>query len=152
MAGADEKISSAATTNDVVYQMLGLTDKFSGTKLYHEFVQDVSRAFKKNLRRGHLLVHGNYSTLLGNPIEMLYSAIGQFDGTSQIGVGNVYNKSFAFGQTLLGSRSPHVTVGNVWITKNKDNAEISRYINATNNIVCINSIGENVLMRLSGAD
>ena len=83
---------------------------------------------------------------------MLYSAIGQFDGTSQIGVGNVYNKSFAFGQTLLGSRSPHVTVGNVWITKNKDNAEISRYINATNNIVCINSIGENVLMRLSGAD
>ena len=140
--GADEKISSAATTNDVVYQMLGLTDKFSGTKLYHEFVQDVSRAFKKNLRRGHLLVHGNYSTLLGNPIEMLYSAIGQFDGTSQIGVGNVYNKSFAFGQTLLGSRSPHVTVGNVWITKNKDNAEISRYINATNNIVCINSIGE----------
>lgn len=150
--GADEKISSAATTNDVVYQMLGLTDKFSGTKLYHEFVQDVSRAFKKNLRRGHLLVHGNYSTLLGNPIEMLYSAIGQFDGTSQIGVGNVYNKSFAFGQTLLGSRSPHVTVGNVWLTKNKDNAEISRYINATNNIVCINSIGENVLMRLSGAD
>lgn len=150
--GADEKISSAATTNDVVYQMLGLTDKFSGTKLYHEFVQDVSRAFKKNLRRGHLLVHGNYSTLLGNPIEMLYSAIGQFDGSSQIGVGNVYNKSFAFGQTLLGSRSPHVTVGNVWITKNKDNAEISRYINATNNIVCINSIGENVLMRLSGAD
>lgn len=150
--GADEKISSAATTNDVVYQMLGLTDKFSETKLYHEFVQDVSRAFKKNLRRGHLLVHGNYSTLLGNPIEMLYSSIGQFDGMSQIGVGNVYNKSFAFGQTLLGSRSPHVTVGNVWLTKNKDNAEISRYINATNNIVCINSIGENVLMRLSGAD
>lgn len=86
--GGNEEIDSdgITTTNDVVYQMLGVTDKFSQTRLYHNFKTDVSKSFKKELARGHILVEGNYSTLLGNPIEMLYSAIGQFDGESKIGV------------------------------------------------------------------
>ena len=35
---------------------------------------------------------------------------------------------------------------------NRDNEMIERYINLTKEIVCINSIGESVLDRLSGAD
>lgn len=141
-----------STTNDVVYQMLGITDKFAQTKLYHNFKTDVSKSFKKELARGHILVRGNYSTLLGNPIEMLYAAIGQFDGTSKMGTGNIYCKRFDFGRTILGSRSPHVTMGNVLLATNVDNDEIRLYINATDEIVCVNSIGENILFRLSGAD
>lgn len=99
-----------------------------------------------------ILVEGNYSTLLGNPIEMLYSAIGQFDGESKIGVGNIFCQQFAFDQTILGSRSPHVTMGNVLLARNTDNEEIRQYVNTTREIVCINSIGENILFRLSGAD
>ena len=75
-----------STTNDVVYQMLGITDEFAKTKLYHNFKTEVSKSFKKELARGHILVDGNYSTLLGNPIEMLRASIGQFDGTSSIGI------------------------------------------------------------------
>ena len=45
-----------------------------------------------------------------------------------------------------------MTSGNVWLTKNVDSEEIRRYINLSDEIVCINSIGENILMRLSGAD
>lgn len=140
------------TTNDIIYQMLGVTDKFSQTKLYHNFKTDVSRSFKKELARGHILVNGNYSTLLGNPIEMLYASIGQFDGVSRLGIGNIFCKQFAFDQTILGSRSPHVTMGNILLAKNVDNADIQQYINTTNEIVCVNSIGENTLFRLSGAD
>lgn len=140
------------TTNDVIYQMLGITDKFTQTKMYHNFKKEVLKAFKKELSRGHVLVNGNYSTLLGNPIEMLYSAIGQFNGESIIGIGNFFCKRFKFDQTILGSRSPHVTMGNVLLAKNVDNAEIQEYINTTNEIVCVNSIGENILFRLSGAD
>lgn len=152
--GGNEEIDSdgITTTNDVVYQMLGVTDKFSQTKLYHNFKTDVSKSFKKELARGHILVEGNYSTLLGNPIEMLYSAIGQFDGESKIGVGNIFCQQFAFDQTILGSRSPHVTMGNVLLARNTDNEEIRQYVNTTREIVCINSIGENILFRLSGAD
>ena len=110
--GGNEEIDSdgITTTNDVVYQMLGVTDKFSQTRLYHNFKTDVSKSFKKELGRGHILVEGNYSTLLGNPIEMLYSAIGQFDGESKIGVGNIFCQQFAFDQTILGSRRDRKSV------------------------------------------
>lgn len=151
-SGYGAPVHEAQTTNDVVYQMLGVSDRFADTKLYWDFKYDVVKSFKKALRRGHVLINGNYSTLLGNPIEMLLSSIGAFDGTSQIGVGNIYSKRFGFNQRLLGSRSPHVTAGNIWITTNNENAEIEKYLNITNEIVCINSIGENILMRLSGAD
>lgn len=153
-AGTDEIDGGEgiSTTNDVVYQMLGITDKFAQTKLYHNFKTDVSKSFKKELARGHILVRGNYSTLLGNPIEMLYAAVGQFDGTSKMGTGNIYCKRFDFGKTILGSRSPHVTMGNVLLATNVDNDEIRLYVNATDEIVCVNSIGENILFRLSGAD
>lgn len=148
--GVDGDVIS--NTNDVVYQMLGVTDRFARTKMYHGFKTEVAKSFKKELARGHILVNGNYSTLLGNPVEMLYACIGRFDGHSRIGTGNLFSRQFAFGQTILGSRSPHVTMGNVLLAKNRDNEEIRKYINTTPEIVCINSIGENVLFRLSGAD
>lgn len=145
-------IGSASSTADVMYQMMGVTDKFTKTKLYHNFKLDIAKAFRKALSRGHILVNGNYSTLFGNPVEMLLASIGQFDGKSQIGVGHIFSKRFPFGQTVLGSRSPHVTMGNVLLTKNCENKEIEKYFNLSNEIVCVNSIEENTLMRLSGAD
>lgn len=151
-AGGDEEMMPVSTPNDVVYQMLGVTDAFTKTKLYYDFRQDVTKAFKKSLSRGHVLVNGNYSTLLGNPVEMLYAAIGRFDGESRLGVGHIYSQRFEFNHTILGSRSPHVTSGNVWLTKNVDSEEIRMYLNLSNEVVCVNSIGENLLMRLSGAD
>jgi hypothetical protein len=110
------------------------------------------KAFKRNLRAGHLLVNGSYCTLLGNPVEMLQSSIGEFNGESQIGVGNVHTYRFDYNKIILGSRSPHATIGNVWLPKNIENEEIDRYFNLTKEIVCVNSINENLLERLSGAD
>ena len=99
-----------------------------------------------------MLVDGNYSTLCGNPIEMLQSTIGQFNGESQIGIGCVHSTRFDYDQTILGSRSPHITMSNVWLPTNKSNDMIDRYMNPTNEIIYINSIGENVLNQLSGCD
>lgn len=151
-AGEEKPMEAAPSTNDIVYKILGVTDRFAQTKLYNDFKHDICKAFKKDIRRGHILVNGNYSTLLGNPIEMLYASIGQFDGTSQMGVGNIYSKHFSFNQTILGSRSPHVTMGNILLVTNKENPEIERFFNLTNEVVCVNSIDENTLFRLSGAD
>lgn len=138
--------------NDVVYNLICINDNFTKTKYYQEFLIDLLRSYYKNLKNGHVYVNGNYSTLLGNPIEMLQQAIGAFKGESQIGVGNIHNIRFGYDKTLLGSRSPHVTMGNIWLAHNKENKLIDCYFNLTDEIVCINSIGENVLMRLSGAD
>jgi hypothetical protein len=90
--------------------------------------------------------------MVGNPIEMLYSSIGEFDGRSMLGIGNVYSKAFTFDQSILASRSPHVTMGNVWLPFNNYDAGIDEYLNLTKEVMCVNSIGENVLMRCSGSD
>lgn len=143
---------SAKSKNDIVFKMLGINEEFAKTKLYADFKNDVVESFVRDAKCGHILVNGNYSTLCGNPIEMALIACGQFDGKSVLGVGNVYTKRFEFGKTLLGSRSPHVAQGNNWLTKNVYNADIEKYCNLTNEIVVVNSIGENLLSRLSGAD
>lgn len=138
--------------NDVVYHLMCINDRFTKTKYYQEFLHDLLASYYKNLKNGHVLVNGNYSTLLGNPMEMLQQSIGAFQGRSQIGIGNIHNTRFDYNKTLLGSRSPHVTMGNIWLVNNKENKLIDRYFNLTDEIVCVNSIGENVLQRLSGAD
>lgn len=138
--------------NDVVYNLMCINDNFTKTKYYQEFLHDLLASYYKNLKNGHVYVNGNYSTLLGNPIEMLQQSIGIFKGDSQIGISNIHNIRFGYDKTLLGSRSPHVTIGNVWLTTNRENRLIDCYFNLTEEIVCINSIGENVLQRLSGAD
>lgn len=148
----DFEWTAANSKNDVVYKFLGLNSDFSKTKLYSDFKNDIVRSFIRNLRQGHILVNGTYATMIGNPIEMLKQSINQFDGVSQIGIGNIHTLRFPYDSTILGSRSPHVASGNVLITKNQRNAIIDRYINLTNEIVCVNSIGENLLNRLSGSD
>ena len=145
-------LSPLRNRNEIVYKLMGINERFCETGLYRKFVDQLIKSLNKNVRCGHVLVNGNYSTLCGNPIEMLRQSIGKFSGESQIGVGNIHSRRFEFDKTILGSRSPHVTMGNVWLTTNRANDEIERYLNLTNEIVCINSIGENLLMRLSGAD
>lgn len=144
--------SPVKSKSDIVYNLIATNENFISTKYYQEFLQDLLRCYYKNLKCGHVYVNGNYSTLLGNPIEMLQQSIGRFNGSSQIGVGNIHNIRFEYGKELLGSRSPHVTCSNIWIANNAENKLIDCYMNLTEEIVCINSIGENVLQRLSGAD
>lgn len=149
----DEYYNKAISSkNDIVYKMLGITDKFAKTKIYQQFRDDLIKSFIKNLRCGHILVNGNYSTLCGNPIEMLRQAIGIFDGKSCIDIGTIHSTKFENGVSILGSRSPHVTMGNILITKNVQRQEIFDYMNSTPEIVYVNSIKDNLLERLSGAD
>lgn len=150
----DDTFYTKAVTskNDIIYRLLGMNDRFAKTKMYRNFCNDLIKSFIKNLRCGHVLVRGNYSTLCGNPIEMLKMAIGQFDGKSIIERNTVHCEMFENGKELLGSRSPHVTIGNILVTKNIIRPEIARYMNPTNEIVYVNSIQENLLERLSGAD
>lgn len=148
----DMELTPLSTKNDIIFKLLGINDKFSRTKLYKDFRDAIVKGFFRNLRRGHILLNGNYSTLLGNGLELLEQSIGRFAGKSEIGVGNIHSHRFDYGKTILGSRSPHVTMGNILLAKNVFNRDIDKYFNMTNEIVYINSIGENTLQRLSGAD
>ena len=140
------------TKNDVVFKLLGLNNNFCKTRYYIDFKNDLIKSVISNIRRGHVLINGNYSTLLGNPVEMLQASIGTFNGESVLGVGNIHSKRFKYGCDLLGSRSPHVAFGNILVAANVGSEIIDKYFNLTEEIVAINSIGENILERLSGAD
>ena len=138
---------------EVVYKMMNLSDTFFQTKFYHDFKQEQIRSFKTNLKKGHILVNGNYSTLFGNPYEMLQFTIGEFDGSSNVFNGfEVYSPRFDDGKDLSGCRSPHISLSNVLVVKNKYDERLIKYFNLTDEIVCINAIGVDVLEILSGAD
>ena len=97
-------------------------------------------------------MNGCYAVLVGNPMELLQHVIGKFNGESILGVGHIHTKRFEYGKRLLGCRSPHTSSGNVLLTMNVADEQIDKYFNFTTEIVAINSIGENILQRLSGAD
>lgn len=139
--------------NDIIYTMLNICPDFQHTEMFNNFKKSLIKAYRKNLKKGHVLINGNYSVLFGNPLEMLQSAIGIFNPTiSTLQQGEVYNTRFKNNQDLLCCRSPHVTIGNILISKNKYVKNIDLYFNLTDEIVCLNSINDNILERLSGCD
>ena len=148
----DGVYSSMDSKNEIIFRMLGINDKFAHTKLYYDFRDDLIKGMIRNLKKGHVLINGNYSTLMGNGLEMLMASIGKFDGESVLGIGKIHSKRFEYGQTLLASRSPHVTVGNVLLVVNTENMLLDKYFNTTPEIVCVNAINENIQQRLNGCD
>ena len=147
-----DTITPLQSKTDIIYKMMSLSSEFCKTKLYYDFRSDFLKSFTKNLKCGHVLINGNYSTLCGNTIEMLKCAIGEFDGTSEFKHNTVYSTRFDWDKRLLGSRSPHITFSNVLITQNKHYENITKYLNPTREIVFINSINENILQKLAGCD
>lgn len=145
-------VTEMKSKNDVVYQLLGINERFAETKIYYDFLEELLLSYKKNLMCGHVLINGNYSTLFGNPYEMLLHSIGKFDGNSQLGIGNIHNIRFPYNTTLLGSRSPHICSGNILLSTNVSDENLDKYFHLSNEIVCINSIRENILQKLNGSD
>lgn len=141
------------STQSFMYYMIGANDDFSKTEMYKEFLKDNVESYINNLKHGHVLIEGNYSVLCGNPIEMLKYASGIWkDKKSCIPSDNACSTRFENNKRLLGTRSPHVACGNIWLFVNNQNEEILKYMNATPQILYVNSIDNNLLMRLSGAD
>lgn len=140
------------TRDEVIMKVMGMNSKFVDTKLYNDFRKELTKSMLKEYRKGHIWISGNYETLIGNGIEMLQSAIGVFEGESVLGIGNVHTKRFEYNKTILGTRSPHINSGDVLLANNVTNSLIDKYFVSSNEVVHINSIGENILQRLQGAD
>ena len=141
--------------NDIVYTMMNASDKFYKTKYYYDFKKDLCSSYLKNMKKGHILIDGNYSVLFGNPYEMLLHTIGKFDihtDVSSLPPGYIHTKRYSYGKKILGCRSPHISTSNILISTNMEHDMIDKYFNLTEEIVCINAIKENILERLSGAD
>lgn len=141
--------------NDIVYTMMNISDTFYKTKYFYDFKKETCRSYLKNMKKGHILIDGNYSVLFGNPYEMLLHSIGELNvesGESSLPPGYIHTTRYPYGTKILGCRSPHISTSNVLISTNIQHSLIDKYFNLTDEIVCINAIGENIMERLSGCD
>ncbi len=141
--------------NELIYTMMKASEDFYKTKYFYDFKKETCKSYLKNLKKGHILIDGNYSVLFGNPYEMLLHSIGEFDidsGESSLPPGHIHTTRYPYGTKILGCRSPHISTSNILISTNMRHDLIDRYFNLTKEIVCMNAIGENTLERLSGAD
>ena len=143
-------ITPLNSKNEIIFKLLGMNANFAKTQLYYDFRNDLVKSLIRELKKGHILVNGNYSTLLGNGYEMLQQSIGTFEGKSVIGKGNIHSKRFEYDKTILGSRSPHVCSGNILLVNNVASDEIDKYFDLSNEVVYVNAIEENIQQRLNG--
>lgn len=144
------EVTPLTTKNEIVFKLLGINSDFAKTKMYYEFRDELVKSMLRELKQGHVLINGNYSTLLGNGYEMLQHAIGTFKGESIIGYGNIHSRRFEYGKTILGSRSPHVCAGNILLVQNVASEEIDKYFDLSPEVVYVNAINENIQQRLNG--
>ncbi len=137
----------------VCSKLIELNSKFDKTPFYRTFIKDYIEQLYKSLGRGRVLVKGTYATIFGNPIEMLEYIVKNYDiNDGPLMKGKIYSPFFAYGEKILGARSPHILPGNILIADNKSDYRINDYFVLSREIVCINSIGETILDRLNGSD
>lgn len=142
---------SMVTQIDMMKQLLDANYQFSDTSYYTLRAKKIIEDLVKQVKRGKVYVKGNYSTVCSCPIEMLQAASGAFYGEQILPKGNIVSTRFK-PCTVLCSRNPHVTMGNVLVTENVRHPIIEKYMNLTNEIVIINTINENIMQRMSGMD
>ena len=136
---------------DVIFTLMHKCPHFDETELYANFRNDVVKSLKERLKRGHILVNGTNATLFGNGPELLKYIAGE-EIISELHSGQIYCKRFADKTKLLCARSPHITMGNLYLAENSTQGEIWNYFDLGENIVCVNAIGENIQQRLNGCD
>ena len=126
------------------------------TSTFRYFVYDETiNSLAMKLYDGRVLVHGTYATLFGNPYELLLYIVNEFkDGKSVfLHNGEICSSFFEEnGKEIVGVRSPHVTMGNLLLAKNKRDNNVEKWFNLTREIVIVDAIENNIQYRLNGAD
>ena len=107
--------------DDVMLKLLRINDKFHLTKAYKQFRSNLLTSLRNKLYIGKILIDGTYATLFGNGYELLLETIKKFDHknpTSLIKKSNIYCNFFDDNEELVCARSPHITMGNLYVAKN----------------------------------
>lgn len=153
---AEEELPDLAKyRRDTVLDMTCRTPLFEQTEFYKSFRSDTTKYFKRRLRKGRVAVCGNYQVLFGNAYEFLVALTDEsYEPTFSYSLedGQVCTTGFAHGEMVLCARSPHITMGNLYLAKNVHCYDLLRYFNLTPNIICVNAIESNIQQRLNGCD
>jgi len=151
----NDNIGVINSTHDLMMEMIKINDVFANTDLFYNYRADSIEAFIKNMRKGHILIPGNYSVLFSCGFEMLKASCGLWtvdEDDPVLGKDEVICTNFNEGEELLGCRSPHITMANLWLMRNKRNDNYQDYFNLTPQILVVNPIICNIMERLNSCD
>lgn len=173
--GEDFKIDD---TDRMIKALLTWNDDFIRTKLCQDYKDDIIDSYIKNVRKGHVLVNGNYSIVANNVVEMLYHSVGMLEESEVkengkvvkrliikskpdiklIGYEAISNK-FNNSEEFMAVRSPQPTMSNVGVYKNIKSynnlyyVELSKYFNVkSKEVLFTNSINVNKMEKFSSED
>lgn len=143
-------------------EMVRVNSDFANTQVFKDYRRNYIASKVTDLRKGRIEVEGDYHTIIGNPVEMLFATVNEFTGQSLTLKDNeTHCTRFADGEELVGFRSPHICTGNianlinVCRDSNDDDEEkdlITKYVNATDNISITNNILYPLQTLLQGQD
>ena len=154
----DDVDSLTSFKTELMLELLKRTDEVKKTRMFNEFKEDIRDSLKKKYRKSKILIDGTYATLFSNGYALLKYLIckeGEFNINSfkpAIKPGEIMCTRFEDGEELLCERNPHITMGNLYRARNIHSEVYKEYFNLTPNIVCVNSINEDIMNRLNGAD
>ena len=151
----DEDIDiSLATREELILKALRMNIDFVKTEYFRRFKYDNIKSAKEKIKKGKILVSGTYATLFGNGAELLLSLTKDGYKEKIMKDNTIYSKKFKDKELIAGARSPHITMGNILLrTNDLENDFINTYFpNLSEEIVCVNAIGENIQQMLNGCD
>ena len=149
----EELRTNIDSRDSFVMGVLEINDDFINTKMGKAFRKKNIHSYVKNVRKGHVLVNGNYSVLVSCPYEYLLASIGKYDGSSLLKPYECCCSHFEEGKELLGVRSPEPTMSNIVVVKNTTNETLDKYFyTQSEQIFFFSAIGWNILELLSSAD
>lgn len=144
--------------NNVLIALDEYNDNFKDTDYFREKKRKLISALKQKMMMGKLLQEGDNLVICGNPIALLYKAIGQkYDNDTCFEVKRdviqCYTSRFKADTYLAGFRSPHNSPNNIVYLENKYPEQLTTYFSHLGkNVIVINGIETDVQSRLNGQD
>lgn len=142
--------------NNMWVQLLNLNPQLQFTRQFNNYKAKKVSDYKKRLVKGKIKLNGDYCTLFGNPLEMLYSAISvdvlSDDYNLQMKGNTISTTLHPYNNDYVCFRNPNTSPANVLLSHNIHVPDINKYFNLTANIVCVNAIKFPIQDILSGCD
>lgn len=158
-------------SNDkMIKALLTWNDDFTKTKVCWDYRKEIINSYIENVRKGHILVEGNYSIVANNVVEMLYASVGALiQGEDRLEIKDKPNlkltgyeaisNKFDNVEDIAAVRSPQPSMANVGVfnnrkcPNNKYYKELKKYFNVeSKEIIFTNSINCNTMEKFSSMD
>lgn len=156
--------ANEVNSNEAFVELARTNPKFVETTIYRNYKKNKIKALKRDFKLGKLFVEGTNTTIVSNPLllmELVFNRgfytqenlIDKSFGDSSEQYYSCYAQRFNNGEFLASFRNPHNSCNNILYYKNNYNKEIcKKYFNFNENIIMVNSIGNDIQERGNGQD